>query len=534
MIRVTDETREAFKSDVSVKTISISIPDASLSLTNDDIIEDSLELREAINTGDNLNFQGCIASSFKFSCFNLVDETLVGKYIECSIQADNTDVISLFKGYISEITNPTHEEFVTEIRAYDALYNICNQDVTSWYNSLSFPLSCLSLRNSFFNYVGVTQKADSLVNDGMSIQKTLTDKVITGDKIIKAICQVNGRYGRIGRNGQFEYVHLVEGIEALYPAEDLYPSDDLYPKAENALESVAKAYYTDIKFENYKTTAITKVQIVDKEGQIAATAGTGTNIFTLKDNFLVWGISNLASVANNLFNEIRGLWYIPASIKCVGLPYVECGDFVMMSARRSIVRSYVLERTLSGIQILTDSYKANGDQDQPTYIPTVQSQINANSQAITTETERATTAEVTEYNRATTAETRISNLVAENARITNANITNLTAEVASVRSLAASKVTAGEVNAQILNATSAFIDAAECRSIVTNTISANYIQARQITSLEYMNYRGNSIGVVGGYLYRSPIYVTVNGQDYRCWCDGGMSYVNFLGTGGGE
>ena len=473
MYSVNDETKSAYKSDSSHKELEIRIPDANIVLTNEDIVTESLELKEAIENSGNLSFQGCIASSLKFECFNLVDETLEGKWIECDITADETETIPLFRGYISEVTNATHEEFTTVIRAYDALYDINNKDVTAWYNNLTFPMSIQAMRNSFFQFVGVTQVVDYLPNDGISVQKSIEDKVIMGATIIKAICQINGRYGRISRTGLFEYVHLVEGTEALYPREDLYPDDDIYPADENALESVSKAYYSQISFENYRVAPITKVQLIEKSGQIAATYGTGTNIFTLKDNPLIWGLSAqlLQSVANNLFNTIQGLWYTPSQIECVGLPYVECGDFVLMTARRSIIRAYVLARTLKGIQILNDSYQADGDRYQPTYVPDIQTQTNANAQNISNETERASSAERAEAttrqnqinSEASTRQSQINavnvrcdNLSAKDAQIENlvatkASISDLNAANARISNLQATKLSTGSLSSAISN-----------------------------------------------------------------------------------
>lgn len=499
MITVNQTTKDAYKSDSSHKALVVRIPSANITLTNDDILADSLELKEAIESGDNLSFQGCIAASFKIECFNLVDETLIGQRIEADITADNTQTIPLFRGYISEVTNATHEEFTTTIRAYDALYSINNRDVTAWYNSLTFPISMINFRNSFFSYVGVTQVADYLPNDGITLVKSIDDKIIVGEKVIKAICQINGRYGRINRSGLFEYVHLVEGVEALYPREDLYPADDIYPAAENALDNVAKAYYKDISFENYRVASITKVQLINKDGAIAASSGSGTNIFTVQNNPLIWGLSAsvLNAIATNLYNTIQGLWYVPAEVSCVGLPYLECGDFVMMAARRSIVRAYVLSRTLKGIQILEDAYRADGDRYQPVYIPTVQTQTNANAVAITNETTRATTAERNEAstrqtqinNEANTRQSQINavnvrcdnlnakdaqieNLVATKASIsdlqaTNANVSNLNARVANVQSLVATKA-----NISDLNATNARVSNLEANRITVDTIDS--------------------------------------------------------------
>lgn len=521
MIKVTDATKAAWKSDAAHKEIEIRIPEADITLSNEDIVSESLELKEAIESSGNLSFQGCIAASLKVECFTIVDDTLEGMWIEADIIADNTQTIPLFRGYISEVTNQTHEEFTTVIRAYDALYKINNTDVTSWYNGLSFPMTVQAFRNSFFNRVGVTQVADYLTNDGITIQKTIEDKVIMGAKIIKAICQINGRFGRISRTGRFEYVHLTEAAEALYPAEDLYPDDDIYPSDENAVDNVLKAHYSAISFENYRVASIDKVQVIDKSGQIAASAGSGTNIFTLKDNPLVWGLSsaNLQAVARNLYNTVQGLWYTPSEVKCVGLPYVECGDFVLMSARLSIIRSYVLSRTLKGIQAITDSFKAPGDKKQPVYTPNIQTQTNANAQAITNEASTRQTQITNEANtrqsqinaEASTRQSQINaeaqarqnadnyeaNIRANQVQAVNvrcdqlvskdAQIESLVATKASITDLQATNATIAHVNAQLVNtnqlvAQKASISELNAVKATVNYINARYITAQQVTT----------------------------------------------------
>ena len=531
MIRVTDTTKNAYKSDSTLKDIEVRIPAASITLKNEDILAESLELTEAIENGDNLSFTGCIASSFKIECFNLVDDSLEGMWIEADIVAhtedpDDEETIPLFRGYIDKVTNTTHEEFTTEIRAYDALYKICNADVTSWYNGLTFPISVKNMRNSFFTRVGVTQIADYLPNDSMTVNKTIEDKTISGAKIIKAICQINGRFGRISREGKFEYVHLVEGVEALYPREDLFPADDIYPADENALDQVSKAYYTKISFENYRVASITKVQLVNKEGQIQSTAGSGTNAFTIENNPLIWDKTNaqLKTAATNLLNTVRGLWYVPAEVSTVGLPYLECGDFVLMTARRSIVRAYVLSRTLKGIQALTDDYSAPGDKTQPIYVPSVQTQIDANSHAITTETSNRVAAVSAEASarasaisseasarksadtanaNAIQAETvRAKNVEATKATIqqlnaTNATIGTLSSQVATINNLVAQKANISDLNATNATVSSLNAKVANVNNLVAqkasisdlnavkatvNYISATYVTASSVTT----------------------------------------------------
>lgn len=527
MIKVSSETKNAYKSDASHKELVIRIPQADITLRNEDIVSESLELKEAIESSENLTFQGCISSSLSLECFTLVDDTLEGMWIEADITADETETIPLFRGYITEVTNQTHEEFTTKIRAYDALYKINNTDVTSWYNSLTFPMTVQAFRNSFFQRVGVNQVADYLTNDGVTIQKTIDDKVIMGSRIIKAICQINGRFGRISRTGRFEYVHLTEAAEALYPAEDLFPSDDIYPSDENAVDNVLKAHYTSISFENYRVASISKVQIVEKDGHIAASSGSGTNVYTLKDNPLVWGMnsSTLNQVARNLYNTIQGLWYTPAEVKCVGLPYVECGDFVLMSARLSIIRAYVLTRTLKGIQAITDSYKAPGDKKQPVYVPDLQAQSNANAQAITNE---ASTRQTQITNEANTRQSQINNeastrqrqineeaqarqnavnneasiraqqVQAVNVRCDNlvskdAQIESIVATKASITDLQATNATIAHVNAQLVNTNNLVAQKASITELNAVRATVNYINARYVTAQQVTTAVNNAL-----------------------------------------
>ena len=306
MLNILEETKEQYRADSVHKELEIRIPGANITLRNEDLVSQSVSLKESIESSDNLSFTGCIASVFKFSCVNLV-ATIKNEYIEADITASDTEEsVPLFRGYIDEVTNPSHEETTTTVTCYDVLYKSNNTDVRAWYDSLTFPMTIMNFRNALCTRLGIEQEPDYLPNDTISIQKAIDDKSISGTQLLKYICQINGRFGQIGRNGKFVYRHLVEGVEALYPREDLYPADDIYPADENALESINKAHYKTVQFEAYRVNPITKVQLVNKEGVITATAGSGTNAFTVQNNPLIYGLTtaNLQSVASNLYNTI--------------------------------------------------------------------------------------------------------------------------------------------------------------------------------------------------------------------------------------
>jgi len=388
MINISDDEKALYKGAVH-KTVTITVPNRNITFTNTDLIKESVSLTERIETERNLSFKGCCASVFSFSVNNFVQD-IRDEYIEATIQADEGTEIPLFCGYIETQSNRTYEDYQTDFTAYDPLIKILDRDVTTWYNGLSFPILVRNMRNSFFSLVGITQETTTLVNDNQTLTKTIDDKVITGGDILRWLCQINGRFGLIGRDKKFHYVQLAQAIEGLYPADDLYPSDTLYPRESNASEEILKAVYSAISYQPFHTDWITKVSIVGKDGAIKGSAGNNTgDEFYISDNKLAWGLGNMAQATQALLNEVQGARYTPADIDAKGLPYLECGDIIIANTRRNVITTYILERTLKGIQALTDAYGSDSDQSRPPYVPTVQAGIDANAAATENALERA-------------------------------------------------------------------------------------------------------------------------------------------------
>lgn len=384
MLPITDETKAAFWANSTTRTsklVTISIPNLHITIQNDDIKGETMQIVERLENNDNLRFEGCNASMFTCEVTDLA-QNITGQYIEVKVRLNNTD-IPLFKGVVDEVTNLNHEDMTCKITAYDALYDLTNRDVTLWYNSLTFPVTLKYMRDSFFAYCGITQVETSLPNDVQTVTKSITDSVINGGTIIKAICQLNGRFGKINRNGQFQYVKLTPIVEGLYPANDLYPDDDLYPAEENANEIVSRANYINIEYEPYKTARITKVNIYGKDGAKSGTYGINdTNIFNISDNKIAYGLTNANATAQNIYNEIWQIEFIPANIKLLGRPYLETGDSISLVTNKRMVRTYILQRTLNGVQAMTDLFESKSEQYQPEYKQSLATTVSANTTAI--------------------------------------------------------------------------------------------------------------------------------------------------------
>lgn len=504
MLPITDETKASFWAYSTVRTskqITITVPNKNITIQNEDIKGETLQIIERLENSDTLRFEGCNATTFTCEVTDLT-QNITGEYIVVKVTVNNTD-IPLFKGFVDEVTNLNHEDMTCKITAYDRLKEINDKDITLWYNSLTFPVTLKYMRDSFFAYVGLTQAETILPNDTQTITKSITDKVINGATIIKGICQLNGRYGRINRNGVFEYIKLKPIVEGLYPADDLYPDDDVYPAEENSNELISRANYINIEYEPYKTARITKVNIYGKNGARTGTYGIAdTNIFSIADNKIAHGLTNANATAQNLYNELWQIEFTPANIKLLGRPYLEIGDSVSLVTNKRMVRTYILQRTLSGIQAMTDLFESKSEQYQPEYkqslettVSTNTTNISNNATAISNEVTRATSVEATKatITQLNATNARVGTLEADHVSVsqlnaTNARVGSLEADHVSVSQLNAVSARVGSLEADHvttaqLNATNGRIDNLSAIAITTNNLSAQTIYGSQISGL---------------------------------------------------
>ena len=377
MINVSQTTKDLYLQGSVPKNITISIPNKNITITNEDIVSESMTLTETLNSSETIDFKGCIASVFKIKTVDIVQDIL-GEYMEVSITIQGGDTIPLFHGYIDDVSNLNHEDLTCEIVAYDRLYMLSQTDVLSWYNSLTFPITVKNFRDSLFTHLGIEQVSVVLPNDNRSLNKVYNESTMIALDVIKAICQINARLGRINREDKFEYVKLTPITEGLYPADDLYPDDELYPSDENSHIFLNKSGYKTIEYQPYKTERITGVKIYKKDGSLASSYGDFTEQFTIYDNFLVDGITSYTDFARSIYNETFQIEFIPATIDLCAYPYMETGDSVALNTMKRIVRTYILKRTMTGIQALMDRFESQCEQYQPEYKETVQTSVSAN------------------------------------------------------------------------------------------------------------------------------------------------------------
>ena len=335
-----------------------------IEITNDILHSENFTLEESLCSDSELKIGSCEASSIKFRVSNIVS-SLLGKTLTVSTTLEGGEdepfQIGTYKVYTDK---PTADRSYRDITAYDCMYEIINSDVTDWYNGLSFPMTIKALRDSFFSYLGVECVEDTLLNDDVVVQKGLDVTSISGKTVVTAICEINGVFGHINRYGKFEFIKITETVDTLLPANDLYPANDIFPSETNAYNVTGK--YISCDYEDFTSQKITGVRIRQSsdETDVGTFIGAEGNIYTIQDNFLVYGLqeSDVRNIGANFLEQTKYITYKPFNCSSVGNPCVEVGDNIRINTTREVIKSFVWKRTLTGIQALRDSLSAEGSE----------------------------------------------------------------------------------------------------------------------------------------------------------------------------
>lgn len=387
---INSSLKEKYWDSATDKQMVISVVGTNQKIDNSMLEIGTFALEESLCSESELKFGACEANCVKFTARNTAGN-IIGKTISIEEtidgDAENPMPYGVFK-VASDV--PTADRTKRQITAYDAMYDIINTDVKSWYAGLSFPMTLKQFRNSFFAYLGIAQVETSLANDSMTVNKTIVatqtddssvvteESAISGKTVVTAICEINGCFGNMNRDGKFEYVFLKAITSALYPAEDLFPSDNLFPSDANT-ESMTGHYIT-FDYEDFQSKAITQLEIKTSEDNAGAIVGTAGNNYSITGNFLVSDKTGaeLEQIANNLLPIMAQAAYTPIkSCTCVGNPCLTLGEPIRFNTTREIVETYLLQRTLTGVQSKRDSISAQGTQTHSAKVNSIRDTIES-------------------------------------------------------------------------------------------------------------------------------------------------------------
>lgn len=413
MLNVSDEIKNLYAQDSLIKYITINVyknragyksGSKIATITNKDIISESMVLTESVCEAENLELGNITSSQFEIDITNSVMSNITGNYIEVLIKIEGNEYnLPLFHGTV-ETAKISDNRLTRHIVAHDDVYNILDTDITIWYKNYwkKYPNqnTIKKLRENILKYFGVDFETQILPNDDMVfiVNTYVANNEITARKLLKNICEINGCFGIINRNNKFEF-RILNDIELIYPSNTIYPQVALYPgwslvNGTNYFEvnSFISTYYGE-----YKTLKINKLNIygIDSNGKeyLIGTIDEGEvyprsniypnqptqnessiypglitdkfNQYEIRDNILFDSISAEFSQLNmyQIYNAIKGNDYTPVDyLKIKGVPFVEVGDVININDGNIDISFPLLSRTLTGIQSLTDDFSAKGEE----------------------------------------------------------------------------------------------------------------------------------------------------------------------------
>lgn len=581
---------DLFKKDTVDKQLSIVSDDGKVNITNTELHQEKFELTESLCSEQELTFGSCEAAMIKFTVSNTF-LPMKGRWMTVRMSlGGHADIPFQFGRYKVDSDTPTADRTCRDVVAYDALYDILNADVAAWYNTVFpshkeqqkdkdgktttvtvyDPVTMKQFRNSFFKHFGIEQVDIALINDNMSIEKTVAvtassetssateesstiGESMSGKEVLSCICEINGCMGHMGRDGKFHYIYLEQNIQGLYPRNDLYPADDLFPRDPKS-NRIGKDLYITAEYEDFLVKTINKLQIREQKNDIGVIVGTGDNAYVIEDNFLVYGkgTKELKGIAKNILSKIRGIVYRPFTADCKGNPCLEVGDAVRLPTRYELIESYILKRTLKGIQALRDDLEADGEEYRTNGANGIQKSIlklkgKSNvlertiekTQSTITDVEKGLQSQITQT--ATEIRTEVKNTTdGLSSRITQ-NASSITAEVKraqgqEVELAAAIKINEDKITAEVTRASKAEGDlsgnievtATKIRSEVSASLTVWDTEDYDVTHCGFGNPQNTY--PASSYYSGHSFLDQKTGKFYGCEPDGGISSGKYKWT----
>lgn len=227
--------------------------------------------------------------------------------------------------------------------------------------------------------------AISYVPNGLSLTKSFKRKSIDGGycpdlegfklyDFLDSLLEIDGVFGAYNRFNNFATINIKQQFN-LNPAAALYPDTDLYPEGVTGGKLLPQDYQS-CWYEDEYTKPFGMVQCVYKDSnnqdiiyQLYLTGYDETSdqnkyqIYDISDNSIIkestWTGAQIQAFCETIAANIEGVTYMPVDFVGRGLPYVEAGDtFEILTASNDSITTIVLNRTISGEQVLTDSYKS--------------------------------------------------------------------------------------------------------------------------------------------------------------------------------
>lgn len=371
-----------FLEDSLDKQLVIIVDSTQQRITNADIIGESLTITESLCSEPNLYFGAVEPSSIKFTVRNDIPK-LYSKWITVQITPHGAQTAFTIGHYRVWFEKGSADRTTREVTAYDGMYKILQNTYKKWYNSLWEDRDSLTMkqfRDAYFarlieKHPWLSVEQTTLPNDTVEIVKSERIPRISGKDILSAICEMNGVFGHLGRDNVFRFIKLSN-------------SNTTYP--------IATSLTIGVDYEDYVTNTVDRIEVLSPSGDVLGDAGEdegdAENKYVIQNNFLIKGLGDddtakdtAEFIAEHLLTAISGISFIPVDAEIKGNPCYEVGDRIMLISNNTELRTFILEREMTGIQSLRDTFAAEGEGSYPDASNTISSKIqdaNSNTESV--------------------------------------------------------------------------------------------------------------------------------------------------------
>lgn len=410
MLQISDKAIEALLNGGVHKEMRVYFPDFNktdsnpnaegLTLYNPNIEADSFEMKESLMSGSTLSVIGCIATTAEINLYVTGEgilKKLKGQKIEIYLKPGEEEEIPLFTGYVDSAKR-TNRKKIKHILAYDKLYQLADKVIYDWFKEKP-KTTIRQLLIDLCAHVGLELSDNYYLPNGgfdafcKETKYASISKQYSAVDLFKAICQINGVFGKIGRDGKFTTLKIDTSTTSVkaYPSELLFPNEALFPglgtdtptariatsKSEDEPPKDLLPYYKELEFEDYTVNKITKVTIQnDANEEEPSYYGDGDNNYIVQGNILAADQldRDLVEMAANIYKSVANLDYIPFEIEAPGYCWFETGDTISVydseydsdtgEFSKQVIRHFcVLSRKYKGVQLMEDEFSAEGEED---------------------------------------------------------------------------------------------------------------------------------------------------------------------------
>lgn len=287
---------------------------------------------------------------------------------------DNRLQILTEEDFLDYIVEPNNEDYAN---CYQIVYSVPVMVVGSTTHPTITMQQLIDNYNHSYGNIDLGEIYNIILSDANMYTITSADvdniENVTLRDLQSAVFEMQCQFGQINRvTDLFAGVELNSG--GLYPAADLYPSDSLYPAgaAMTANKSMYSTLWADEgNIRKWKYLIITYTGLdennekVEKRLQRTINAD-GTDNYNMSDNWLflnlVWTAEEVGAYADAMVLKMKDITWFPFEMWLPGLPYLETGDMIEVPVGDYTYKTYILQRSLKGIQNLQDTY-INGTLD---------------------------------------------------------------------------------------------------------------------------------------------------------------------------